>query len=915
MLTRSRATRARTAPKLSEYRNKRDFGSTAEPRGGDSVSGGSTLAFVVQKHEARHLHYDLRLEADGVMKSWAVPKGPSLNPAEKRLAVEVEDHPVEYNTFEGTIPRSEYGGGTVMLWDRGHYTVDGVEPGEDAGAAIRRGLATGKLSVTLHGERLRGSFALVRTNRSHAEKPHWLFFKHEDVYADPARDVTAEWTTSVDSGRSMEEIAHGGVRHRGGGGGGAPTRQNRGEKKTPPPPPGRAVAHLPSFSPMLATAGQGMPEGANWTFEPKWDGIRIVAFAAPDGTALVTRNGNDKRVQFPDVAEALKEMARALGEAFVLDGELVAMQDGEIVRFESLQARMHVADHGTARALAAEDPAALVAFDLLLRDEEVLLDEPWTRRRRALEDLLESRETDTVRLGETSADRDAMIQKARAGGWEGLIAKRTTSSYLPGKRSRDWLKVKLENQQEFVVGGWTDPRGSRPYLGALLLGYYDATGDFVYAGRTGTGLTHDRLRDLRRRLERLERKTSPFTTTPQTDGTPHWTRPRLVVNVRFNEWTRTGVLRQPVFLGLREDKDPRQVVREPAGPVAGENVESAPAVRPRELAGRARGGALRAESAQAVEQLVAIERQGGEATLRLGDQRLDVTNLRKVFYAKENLTKGDLLRYYAAMAPHILPHIKDRPLVLKRFPDGIRGASFYQQSPAETVPNGVRVEELESDEEGTQRRLVGGDLLTLLYTVQLGAVSYDPWHSRVGSLEYADYTILDLDPGPGAAFATVVEVARKVKEELDRAGLHGALKTSGSTGLHIYLPLPPRTPLEAARLVAEIVATRVAARHPEIATVERMTKRRPRGTVYVDFLQNILGKTVAGVYAARAKPGATVSTPLRWDELTDDLDLREFTVRTVPERVSDLGDLWAEAMKTRNSLKRLTAGDAAPSRS
>jgi bifunctional non-homologous end joining protein LigD len=895
---RSRSGRARTARKLADYRSKRDFDRTAEPEGRDGAGSASGLAFVVQKHAARHLHFDLRLEADGVMRSWAVPKGPSFDPAQKRLAVEVEDHPLEYNTFEGTIPKGEYGGGTVMLWDRGSYEIDELDPGADPHEALRLALSEGKLSFTLHGERLRGSFALVRTRREEGGRPQWLLLKHSDEHADPSRDPTAEWTTSVVSGRTMEEIAQG-------VGDGAPG--DAGTRGRTRPAPGRSVsARMPSFSPMLATAGQTPPEGEGWTFEPKWDGIRIVAFAAPDGVGLVTRNGNDKSTQFPEVAEALHRIAAEVGEPFVLDGELVGLEGGEIVRFESLQGRMHVADGGAARGLAAEAPAALVAFDLLLQGERVLLADAWAERRQALEALLEPVATATIRLGETSADHEEMIRRARAAGWEGLIAKRTDAAYAPGSRSRSWVKLKLENRQELVVGGWTEPRGGRAHLGALLLGYYDGEGKLVYAGRAGSGLTQADLRELRRRLGRLERKTSPFATPPDTTEPPHWTTPRVVVEVRFNEWTSTGLLRQPVFVGVRDDKRPRDVVREPPAS-ARLRVEPDPA--PARRKERGRGGEQRAALAgAAVEQLASIEREGGEGTLEVGTHRLHVTNLRKVFYPKEKLTKGDLLRYYAEMAPHILPHIEDRPLVLKRHPDGIRGESFYQQSPADRVPDGVRVEELDDGEGAVQRRFVGGDLVTLLYTIQLGAISHDPWHSRIDDLDHADYTVVDLDPGAGATFATVIAVARAVEQELDRAGLHGALKTSGSTGMHVYLPLPAGTPLEAARLVAEIVATRVAARHPEIATVERMTRRRPRGTVYVDYLQNILGKSVAGVYAARARPGATVSTPLRWHELTDDLDPRSFTIRTVPQRVRELGDIWAEAMKRPNSLRRLVPG-------
>jgi bifunctional non-homologous end joining protein LigD len=871
---------------------------------------------VIQKHAASRLHYDLRLEVDGTTRSWAVPKGPSLDPAARRLAVQVEDHPLEYNSFEGTIPAGEYGGGTVMLWDRGTYRADEREPDESDEDAARRGLDAGKLLFTLHGERLQGSWALIRTGRG--ESREWLLIKQDDEHADPSTDPTARWADSVATARTMEQIAdgepapdRGAARKRGR----SVARRTRSEDR------GRSSDAMTSFAPMLATAASAPPASDGWCFEPKWDGIRIVAYAAADGTALLTRNGNDKRTQFPEVADALRRIAMERGRPFVADGELVARRDGEIARFESLQGRMHLADRDEAARLAGEEPAALVLFDLLLDGDEPLLAEPWSERRGALEALFAEVEAgDVVRLGEASDDLDAMMRRAREGGWEGLIAKRSDAPYQPGRRSRAWLKLKLENRQEFVVGGWTEPRGSRPHLGALLLGFHDEAGRLIYAGHTGTGMSHDDLRDLHRRLSRLGRKTTPFAETPTTNETPHWTTPRLVVEVRFNEWTSTGVLRQPVYLGLRDDRDAREIVREP-GPV--DEPRDAPSGHSTRTAGgkarkgstarpKRKGGDAVAPVSKRTEQLLAelseLEAGSGEGSVRVDSrQSLDVTSLGKTFFRRPKVTKGDLMRFYAEMSGVVLPAMRDRPLVLKRYPNGVGGESFYQQSAPDRVPDGVRVETLEADDGEPQRRFVGGNLVTLLYTVQLGAISVDPWHSRIGRLEFADYTVLDLDPGPGAGFRTVVRVAEAVREELDRSGLRAALKTSGSRGLHIYLPLASGTPLESARLVAEILATRVAARHPRIATVERSVRKRPRGTVYVDYLQNILGKTVAGVYAVRARPTPTVSTPLAWDELGPDLDPLDFTIRTVPDRVARVGDLWRDGMSHGNSLRRFLA--------
>ena len=892
---------------LQEYQRKRDFSRTAEPSGGVKPRKRGTLAFVVQKHAASHLHFDLRLEMGGVMKSWAVPKGPSVDPSMKRLAMEVEDHPLAYNDFEGTIPAGEYGGGTVMLWDRGSYEPDEVEGKEKPEAALIRGYHKGKIDFLLHGERLRGSFTLVRTGKAErGRKPQWLLIKRTDEFADRTRDVVEEVVTSVETGRTMDEIASGKGKRRV-----WHSNQSNGTQGGSTPPAVQEKAASAGFSPMLCEIGSEMPEGEGWIYEPKLDGIRVVAFVTDEAVSLLTRNGNDKAKQFPEVVDALRELAVEVDRPVVLDGEIVGLDEkGNYLRFESLQGRMHVQDPRSVKRLAGTDPAGFVAFDLLLEGDEPLVQEEWTERRARLEALLRDRPHGEVRLGVTFPDGPTILRRARAEGWEGVIAKRTDSVYRPGRRSRSWLKLKIDNRQEFVVGGWTEPRNTRQHFGALLLGYFDEAGELIYAGHTGTGFSGRSLEDLSGRLSKLERKSSPFSVKPKTNEPAHWTEPELVVEVKFNEWTSDGKLRHPSFLGVRDDRDPRTVVLEARSLQDAEPPEDAPA--PAKIVESPPSAPDGHEPDPLVKAIRELGAQGGSGQVKVRrGESLQLTNLKKVFFPRERYTKGDLLEYYAAMGSLIVPRMAGRPLVLKRYPNGIEGESFYQQAAPDDVPPGVRMEMVRlGEDKDAQPRLVGGSLTTLLYTIQLGAVSYDPWHSRVDALESADYTILDLDPGPGVTFRQVVQVARWVKEELDRLGLHGAAKTSGSSGIHIYLPLPRDTPLEAATLVAQIVAVRVATQHPAEATVERMTRRRPKGTVYVDYLQNILGKTVSGVYAVRAKPGATVSTPIEWDELTDDLDLREFTIRSVPDRVRRVGDLWAAGMKRPNSLKTLLAARA-----
>jgi bifunctional non-homologous end joining protein LigD len=910
-----RSSKASPHAQLTEYRRKRDFARTQEPSGDTTAATArpGKLRFVIQKHAARNLHFDLRLELDGVMKSWAVPKGPSLDPSVKRLAMQVEDHPIDYNTFEGTIPKGEYGGGTVMLWDRGTYTADAATTPAEEEDAIRQGLARGDLKITFHGGRLHGSFALVRMkfsrDGSSSSKPQWLLIKHRDKFATD-EDVVAENMTSVESGRTMEEIASGKSRvWRSNRTSKDPVAKSRPVKKVAPAP----SAPVPSFGslePMYASIGTEIP-GDGWTFEPKYDGIRVLAFTTATDVKLITRNGKDKAAQFPEVVAALKKLASQTKRAFLLDGEIVALIDGKPARFQELQGRMHVKEPRMIERLSASTPAAIVLFDILVDGDDALITKPWTERRARLLKLVGKRTAPHLWVTESiEGDGKKMLGRARRQGWEGIIAKRTDSTYEPGKRPRSWLKLKIEFREEFVVGGYTDPRNAREHIGALLLGYYDKN-RFIYAGHTGGGFTRQGLSDMYDRLKPLERKTSPFEETPKTNEKAHWVRPEVVVEVKFSEWTADRRLRQPIFVGLRDDKDAKDVEIEAASvqrkPVRKSVAASRnPRVKVPDRAKSTKTSVAKVDNNSLLEQLSSIEKAGGGGTVDFGKGKsLKVSNLDKIFFPKEKYTKGDVMRYYTRIADFILPTIQDRPLVLKRFPNGIDGESFYQHKASESIPPGVRVEVITNATGDKESRIIGGDILTLLYTVQLGAISVDPWHSHVPSLEYADYTIIDLDPGPRANFARVVQVAGWAKDVIDGFGLHAAIKTSGSTGLHIYLPLPPNTPNDAATLVAQMIATKVADAHPKEATIERSVKARGAATVYVDYLQNIQGKTVAGPYCVRAKPGATVSTPLKWTELTDALDPRDFHLGNAAERFEKLGDIWNEAMRKKNSLRAL----------
>jgi bifunctional non-homologous end joining protein LigD len=831
-----------------------------------------------------------------------------------------------------------------MIWDQGTYTADEVAPSE-AEDELRARYAKGDLKVRFFGERMRGSWALVRMKYSRdgssSGKPQWLFIKHRDEYASED-DIVAEYMTSVTTGRTMEEIASGKSRvwhsNRTDGESAASGERTNTKKKTAAKkssrPASTAVrtALLRDFEPMYASIGTSIP-GEGWTFEPKYDGVRVLAFVTGEEVMLVTRNGKDKSAQFPEVVEALRKLTAKKKKDFVVDGEIVALIEGEPGRFQELQSRMHVKESTMIARHRTSTPAALVLFDVLYAGGDVLIREPWhTRRARLLKEFGKSTSAE-IRITESiEGDGDRMLKLARKQGWEGIIAKRIDSFYELGHRSRSWVKLKVEFRQEFVVGGYTEPRNSRQHIGALLLGYYDR-GRFIYVGHTGGGFTGAGLAEMYRRLAPLEQSRSPFEETPKTNERAHWVKPEVVVEVKFSEWTSDGKLRQPIYLGTRDDKKASEVGREstsmqkkkagttarktsdkpkekPSAPRASKSTARKRIYAQRTLAqdssARPKTGRAKAVPQQKlIAQLGAIEEAGGEARLEIAkDTVLDVTNLGKVFFPARKLTKGDLMRYYVEVAPLVLPVMKDRPLVLKRFPNGVTSSSFFQQN-AGDPPDVVRTETIHTQGGSTNLRIVGGDLATLLYLVQLGAVSVDPWHSRVQSLDFADYSIIDLDPGPRATFGRVVEVARWAKEVMDELGLQGALKTSGSSGLHIYLPLPPQTPNEAATLVAQIVATRVSERHPKVATIERWVKSRGAATVYVDYLQNIIGKTVAGAYSARANPDAMVSTPIDWNELTDDLDPREFTIETAPARFAEVGDIWGTALKKKNSLKAL----------
>ena len=663
---------------------------------------------------------------------------------------------------------------------------------------------------------------------------------------------------------------------------------------------------------MLASLADAPIQQRGLVYEPKYDGIRAVIDIQPAGRrttpriAIYSRNGNDKTAQFPEIIAVLGSIARKLSGPVLLDGEIVATDEASTpLGFQHIQGRIHLTSAPDIQRAARQQPAALVLFDILRDGKEDLRPRPMAERRLVLQERIRptSAERRIVRLSEIVADNGRpLLARARKERWEGLIVKDGSSVYQSGKRTPAWRKMKLVKQQEFVIGGWTEPRLTRQHFGALLVGYYDGDGALRWAGSVGTGFDQNELDRVAGLMQKLEIDTSPFADRFKTMERPHWVKPRLVAELRFTEWTGDGLLRQPVYLGLRSDKKAADVRRE-------EDTPQAPSPKPPTSRPRRSGEASQASSPkpQAVlDQLSALEdaRKDGDLSLPNGDT-LRVTNLSKVFWPKLGITKGELLRYYVQASRYLLPAVDDRPLVMKRFPNGIDKQAFYQQRHPEAVPPGVRRAVLPDDieptsEEGPRDRLIGGSLTTLLYMTQLAAISQDPWFSRVADPLHQDHAALDLDPGEGATFAQVLDVARWAKDELDRYGIPAVPKTSGASGLHIHVPLPPNTSYDIGQLLCEIIATIVATKHPRVATVERMVKKRPRATVYVDYLQNILGKTLATAYSARASDYAGVSTPLTWKEIEAGVDPRDFTVRTAPERFREVGDLWRNVRAGKN---------------
>ncbi|HET7226314.1 MAG TPA: DNA ligase D [Candidatus Eisenbacteria bacterium] len=830
--------------RLEAYRRKRDPDRTPEPFGGAAAKAAPAAAsdarFVVQQHWARAMHYDFRLELDGALKSWAVPKGPSLHVEEKRLAVHVEDHPLEYADFEGVIPAGNYGAGSVIVWDRGRY---GTFKPED----LREQYARGKLELELHGHKLGGRWTLVRTSRGDKD---WLLLKKADGAA-AGVEAIERLPRSVISGLTVEEM-------RDVEGWRAALRERATQLGAP-----AGDLRAKDVQTMLATPGAKPFSRAGWVFEIKYDGVRVVAERRGDEVRMLGRSGEDITARYPEIAHALNGLAV---ERCVLDGEIVAFDDTGRPSFGRLQKRMLLTRPRDVAAAMARVPVRAVFFDLLMLDGRDLRRLPLLARTELLARALPP--AGVVQASEhVEGAGEAFFEAASELGLEGVIGKRADSRYA-GRRSPDWVKIKCQRRQEFVIGGYTAPKGPGRRFGALHVGVY-VDGALTHVTRVGSGFD-DALHDaLWERLQTLRREQSPFGASGPRGRDNTWVEPKLVCEVRFTEWTTDGGLRHPVFLGLRTDRDPREVVREGAGADAATAQAGADPMPV--AAGAADPPTARARAADPEPREVRL------------------TNLRKVFWPDDGYTKGDLVAYYDAVAPLMLRYLRDRPAVLTRYPDGIAGKSFFQKDAPVYVPDWIRTEPVYSrDSDRDIRFFVIDDPLALRYVANLGTIPIHMWSARCGSLERPDWLVIDFDP-KGAPFAHVVECARALHALLDEIGLPGYPKTSGATGLHVLIPLGRRYTHDECRTFARLLATLTHEARPEISTLARPLHARA-GRVYVDWGQNGHGITIVAPYSLRPLPGAPASCPLKWSEVNGKLDPKRFTIRTLPERFERMED-------------------------
>lgn len=833
---------------LSIYKKKRSLTHTPEPEGGTSKA--KSLQFVVQKHDASHLHYDFRLEMEGVLKSWAIPKGPSLDPTQKRLAVMVEDHPYNYRRFEGIIPEGNYGAGTVEIWDHGTYTpAEGGKNKKENEKSLLGQLKKGKLTFILHGDKLKGEFSLVKMKQ--AEKNQWLLIKHQDEYA-----------TTKDILRSPKTVKKKSA-----------PRNSTTKKKAVKREKRRSYPDgIPGFiSPMLATARASIPAAPapDWLYEIKWDGYRVIASCNNDSVHLYSRNNQVYDKRFYPIRDALQRLEL---EA-VLDGEVCVINKKGYPRFGDLQNWRS----------QKEGQLVYYVFDLLWLHGQDTTRLTLAQRRSLLKELLPAdtviRYSDNVKL--------SLLRSAHTKGLEGLIAKKRDSLYTPGIRSRDWLKLKIRNRHEVILGGFTHKKDSPRAFSSLLAGVYK-NNKLIYAGRIGTGLPKPQQQKLMKKMQSLATNSCPFVFRTA-EARPRsaqesitWIKPVLVAEVNFTELTGDGLMRHASFEGLRDDKTGTSMRKESAAKTqTSKQVKMANQTAP-----------------------LLQDTDGRKSVILSVDKReLLISNPDKLYWPDDGITKKELLNYYHSVASYILPYIVNRPQSLYRFPNGIKQKGFYQKDVTGKVPDWIY--QYPYTTEGEHKHfLVPQSEADLIYMVNLGTIEINPWSSTIKHPDRPTWCLLDLDPGSKSSFEDVIAVANVIRQILEELKAEGYPKTSGSTGLHVYLPLGEKYTYEESQLFARLIATEAESRLPEIATTERMIRKR-KGRLYIDFLQNRQSATLAAPYSVRPKPEAPVSMPLHWDEVKKGLKITNFTLRNALKRIKKEGDIFKPVLQQGINIKKI----------
>ena len=888
---------------LEKYVKKRDFTKTSEPKAGRSKDK-DKLMFVIQKHDATRLHYDFRLEMEGVLKSWAVPKGPSTDPKNKRLAMMVEDHPFDYRNFEGIIPQGEYGGGTVIVWDEGTYEpIEEIKGKKAQEKHLLKQLKEGSLKIKLHGEKLKGEYALVKTHGM--GENGWLLIKHKDDFASAA-DITKE-DKSVLSGKTIEKMEKTSEKVWKDGGE-QDVEENEKPKKASKKKRHEPVAELEEaaeetaedkkidaqailkkapkgkipagIKPMLATLVNEPFDDPDWIYEVKWDGYRTLGFINKGEVQLLSRNNKD----FNEKYYPLKELLESWKLNAVIDGEILVLNDKGVSNFGALQNWRSEAD----------GELVLYIFDILWYEGKNLMNLPLTERQAIMRDVIPT-DDDRVRLSQTfKANGTEFFDAAGKIGLEGIMAKKASSTYSPDSRSKDWLKIKINKRQEVVIGGFTKNEGTSKQFSSLLLGVYEG-GKLQYVGKVGTGFSDKLQKEMMAKFDVLRVEKSPFSSEPDVNKPSRfrpnppkakatWLKPELVCEVSFAEVTSDGVFRHPSFEGMRDDKKAKDVIRETEASTD-EIVEDEHNIE---------------KTKSASKKLVSAPKTAAKRTLlnpkeetqvkKICGHDLKFTHLSKVYWPEDGITKRDMFNYYYQVAEYILPYLKDRPQSLNRFPNGIHGPSFYQKDVRGKSPDWVKTFPYTTSEGEDKDYLVGHDEATLLWMASLGCIEMNPWFSRIQSPDNPDYCIIDLDPDKNT-FDQVIAAALEVKKVLDAIDVPGYCKTSGSTGMHIYIPLGAKYDYDQSQMFARLIVNIVHQQIPDYTSLERMVKNRD-GKMYLDFLQNRPGATIAGPYSLRPKPGATVSMPLHWDEVKPGLTMKDFTIHNSIARLKKEGDLF-----------------------